>query len=407
MDFDDSPEEAAFRAEARSWLASKAQPKRSGPAERTLTDANTESEREHLRQAKWWQRTLYDGGWAGITWPSEYGGRGGTPVQQVIFDEEQARFDVSVGTFANGIGVGGPILITYGTEAQKSRYLKPMLRGDEIWCQLFSEPEAGSDLAGLRTRAVRDGDEFVVNGQKVWNSGAHYSDWAILLARTNIDVPKHRGISFLLLDMRTPGIEIHPLRQITGSAHFNQVFLKDVRIPADNVVGDIDDGWRITNNALSTERVYVGSSTGITFSDLLGLAQEFRCTEDPLLRDDISRAYIGFEILRFFRLRLRSAISRGQHPGPESSILKIMYTRHVTALGNLSMRIQGATGMLFGPDAFCEGSWQVDFLSQWAARIGGGTEEIQRNLIGERVLQLPREPRSGLDTPFKDLGPDL
>ncbi|HSS09423.1 MAG TPA: acyl-CoA dehydrogenase family protein, partial [Acidimicrobiales bacterium] len=230
MDFDDSPDEAAFRLEARAWLEQHAKLRPDG---RRTAPNDAAAEAAHVRACKEWQATLYEGGWAGITWPKEYGGRGGTAMQQVIFNQEQARFDVTAGAFTVAIGMVGPTLIAHGTPEQRARYLEPMLRGEELWCQLFSEPGAGSDLAGLGTRAVADGSGvWVVNGQKVWTSGAHFSDFGILLARTDVDQPKHRGITFFLLDMRTPGIEVRPLRQIDGAGHFNEVFLTDVPIPA-------------------------------------------------------------------------------------------------------------------------------------------------------------------------------
>src|SRR5829696_5027833 len=272
VDFEDRPEEAAFRREARTFLEQHAPLKqdRAGPPPMGH-DANSPEEAEHVRRSQAWQATLYDNGWAGITWPTRYGGRAGTIVQQMIFNQELARFDVSAGVFAQGIGMSGPTLIAHGTDEQRERFLRPMLRGDELWCQLFSEPNAGSDLAALRARAERDGDEFVVNGQKVWTSSAHYSDWGILLARTNIDVPKHRGITYFLVDMTTPGIDVRPLRQITGAAHFNEVFLTHVRIPVANVVGAVDAGWNVTMTTLMNERTLIGGGGHDTISPLLRL----------------------------------------------------------------------------------------------------------------------------------------
>ena len=257
MDFDDSPEEAAFRAEAHAWLSQHAAPRSAETAPpATLTDAFSEEERDHVRRSKEWQATLYDGGWAGITWPKEYGGRGGTPLQAVIFAQEQARFDVPGSIFAQGIGMAGPALIAHGSEWQKDRYLPPMLRGDEVWCQLFSEPGAGSDLASLTTQAVRDDGGWIVNGQKVWTSMAKDADWGILLARTDPDAQKHDGISYFMLDMKTPGIDIRPLRELTGEAWFNEVFFNDVFIPDDCLVGAVNDGWRAARTTLAEN--YVG-----------------------------------------------------------------------------------------------------------------------------------------------------
>src|SRR3954471_6111683 len=262
MDFDESPEEIGFRAEVRAWLEANA-PTSAAPGY---------GDRRHLEHAKAWQAVLADNGWACITWPVEYGGRGGTGTEAAIFADEQSALGINVGSFAVGIGMAGPTIIAHGTPEQKERFLRPLLRGEEVWCQLFSEPGAGSDLAGLATRAVRDGDEWVVTGQKVWTSGAHESDWGILLARTDPDQPKHRGITYFLVDMHAPGIEIRPLRQMTGASHFNEVFLTDVRIPHENVLGEVNGGWGVAMTTLANERVFIGGGgTGPTFDGLVDL----------------------------------------------------------------------------------------------------------------------------------------
>jgi alkylation response protein AidB-like acyl-CoA dehydrogenase len=358
---------------------------------------------EWVQRCKDWQRALYDGGWAGITWPKEYGGRGGTSLEQSIFAQEQARFGVSIGVFAVGIGMVGPTLIAHGTEAQKSRYLDPLLRGDEVWCQLFSEPGAGSDLAGLSTRAVRDGDEFVVDGQKVWTSGAHHSQLGILLARTDPGKPKHRGITYFVVDMGTPGIDVRPLRQINGAAHFNEVFLSGVRIPAANVVGEVDGGWGVALTTLGSERSLIGGGAGGTaFPTLLELARTHGATDDPLRRQDIAAAFTRYELLRFLGYRVQTALSQHRMPGAESSVLKLAYSRHTAATADLAMAITGASGTLLGGDGVDE-AWRQQFLVQWSSRIGGGTDQIQGNVIAERVLGLPRDVRPDKDVPFREL----
>jgi alkylation response protein AidB-like acyl-CoA dehydrogenase len=377
VDFDDSPEEAAFRAEARAWLERHARP---------VTSRRDPFEEGHVDRCKAWQRTLYDGGWAGITWPKEYGGRGASAIEAAIFSQEQARFDVSTGVFAVAIGMVGPTLIAHGTPAQKRRYLDPMLRGDEVWCQLFSEPGAGSDLAGLSTRAVRDGDEWVVNGQKVWTSGAQHSDFGILLARTDPSVPKHDGITFFLVDMRTPGIEVRPLRQITGVAHFNEVFLTDLRLPAESVVGEVGGGWRVARTTLANERTLIGGGAGAGFADVAALAAACGAGADLRHRQDLAAAYSRWEIMRFLGYRVQTALSQGRAPGPESSILKLFYSQHLARTADLVLAVQGTAG------TSGDGLWHSWFLNQWGSRIGGGTDQIQRNIIGERVLGLPREP---------------
>ncbi len=406
MDLDDTPEEAAFRSEVRSWLEAHAQP-RGEPDSSSRTVASI-ADPEHVKRCKQWQAILHEGGWAGITWPRAYGGRGGTPIQQVIFNQEQSRFDVSTGVFAVAVGMVGPTLIAHGTPAQQARYLDPILRGEEVWCQLFSEPGAGSDLAGLSTRAVLDGEEWVVNGQKVWTSGAQHSDWGILLARTDPGQPKHRGLTYLLLDMRTPGIEIRPLRQINGVAHFNEVFLTDVRIPSENTVGEANAGWGVAITTLANERALIGAGQGgVSFADLLGLANLAVRSDDALVRQRLVEAFTRLEIIRYIGYRVQTALSRGTPLGPEGSILKLLYSRHVAETGDLVMAIEGAAGMLRGADAPQHGFWQDSFLGQFAVRIGGGTDQIQRNVIGERVLGLPPEPRVDKAVPYRDLAATL
>jgi alkylation response protein AidB-like acyl-CoA dehydrogenase len=405
----DAPEDptAAFRARARAFLEAHARPRRSGEDDlsrfRFLGDPSPEADAEHVRHCKEWQRTLFDEGWAGIAWPRKYGGRGGTLAEARIFAREQARFDVDAGAFAVGIGMVGPTLIAHGTETQKQRYLPALLRGDEVWCQLFSEPGAGSDLAGLRTRAVRDGDEWVVDGQKVWSSGAHHSELGILLARTDPDAPKHKGITYFVLDMRSPGIEVRPLRQINGVAHFNEVFLTGVRIPHDNVVGEVNGGWGVAQTTLGAERVLIGSGGAVGFRDLARLASEQQRTGDPVLRQRLADAYIRFEIVKYLGQRAQAARRDGAAVGAEASLLKLAVSQNVALNGDLALALEGAPAMLLHGDAPYGGFWQQQFLNQWGTRIGGGTEQVQRNVIGERVLGLPLEPRPDKRVPFREL----
>ena len=284
MDFDDTEEDVAFRSEVSAWLKEHAEV-------RTGLDnwSRNPMHPDYVRRCRDWQHTLFKGGWGAITWPAQYGGRGDSAWRQTMFNQEMARYDVSVGVFSVGIGMAGPTLIAHGSEEQKHRYLSAMLRGEAVWCQLFSEPDAGSDLAALTTRAKRDGDAFVVNGQKVWTSGAQHSDWGILIARTNPDVPKHKGITYFLVDMHSPGIEVHPLRQISGSAHFNEVFLTDVVIPAANVVGEINGGWAVAHTTMSYERTLIGGAgPSVQVSQILELARRCGRSADPLLRRQIA-----------------------------------------------------------------------------------------------------------------------
>jgi alkylation response protein AidB-like acyl-CoA dehydrogenase len=405
MDIGDSPEEAAFRAEARAFLEALAPRKRPGVT--SLDELNRHDPtwlQDHIEHCRSWQHVLYQNGWAGITWPKEFGGRGGTNIQQAIYSEEESHFDVTAGVFSVGLGMVAPTLMVHGTPEQQERYLDPMLRGDELWCQLFSEPGAGSDLATLATRAVRDGDEWVVDGQKVWNSYAQHADWGILITRTNPDAPKHRGITYFVLDMKTPGIEVRPLRQITGIAHFNEVFLSGVRIPAANVIGEVDGGWAVTHTTLANERAVIGVGGGArNFDDVIALAQRCGVTGDPLVRQQIVQAYVRTAVLRYMGLRLRTAMSQGRQPGPEASVLKLMFSQHAARTGDLVMQMLGPAATLYGDDALDRARWQDYFLNQFNVRIGGGTDEIQRNGIAERALGMPRDPMSDRDVPWKDL----
>ncbi len=345
-----------------------------------------------MQTCRRWQRLLYDARWAGITWPEQFGGRGGTAIQQVIFSQEQAQFDVTTGALTVGLAMVGPTLMSWGRPDQQDRHLEPMLRGEELWCQLFSEPAAGSDLPSLITRAERDGDHFVVNGQKVWTTLAQFSDWAILLARTDRTVPGRAGLSYLLVDMTTPGIEVRPLRQITGVAHFNEVFLTDVRVPVANLVGAEGEGWNVARTTLASERMAIGAGGGTSFADVAALCREVGGVEDPVLRQAVAEAYIGFELMRFLGLRVQTALSQGRAPGAEASLLKLAFSRHSARLGDLGIAILGPSGIASDGKTSVADFWRDRFLGQWAMRIGGGTDEIQRNQIGERVLGLSREP---------------
>ena len=409
MDFDETPEEAAFRAEVRAFLDDHAELRRKGEATSPYQQGgrvSDDAELDHVEACRRWQRTLHDNGWAGITWPKEYGGRGGTGVQQGIFNREQARYAVPTGVFAVGIGMVGPTLIAHGTEDQKRRFLDGLLRGDHVWCQLFSEPGAGSDLAGLGTTAVRDGDEWVVSGQKVWTSGAQNADYGILLARTDPDQPKHRGISYFIVDMTTPGIEVRPLVQITGAAHFNEVFLDEVRIPADGLVGEVDGGWGVAQTTLMNERTLIGGGgggAGLGWPDILELARSAGRTEDRVVRQELARCYTRLQLSRFLGYRVQTATSQGRMPGPESSVMKLGLSQHSAATGDLVLALSGASGVLDGADARQDGIWQKLFLGQWGIRIGGGTDQVQRNIIGERVLGLPPEPRADKGVPWREV----
>jgi alkylation response protein AidB-like acyl-CoA dehydrogenase len=286
-----------------------------------------------------------------------------------------------------------PTLMTWGTPAQQEDHLAPMLRGDVLWCQLFSEPAAGSDLPSLITRAEPDGDEYVVNGQKVWTSFAQFADWGILLARTGAAGSGREGISYFLVDMTTPGIDVRPLRQATGVAHFNEVFLTDVRVPASHLVGVEGEGWKVARTTLASERMSIGSARGTTFDDVRSLVNGLGHDLDALERQHVARAYISFELLRFLGLRVQTSVSQGRAPGAEGSILKLAVSQQSALLGNLGMALLGPAGAASGGATPQAGFWRDKFVGQWSVRIGGGTDQMQRNQVGELVLGLPREPK--------------
>jgi acyl-CoA dehydrogenase len=386
----DTPAQAAFRAEARAFLAQHAKP-RSGEGDwsRGPRVHTPEAEREHFERCRAWQRTLYDGGFAGITWPKEWGGRGAGVAEALIFAEELADFDATAGFLASTIDLVGPALLKHGTQLQRERYLRPLLRGDEVWCQLFSEPAAGSDLAALRLRAERDGDHFVVNGQKLWTSSAQFCDFGILLARTNAQAPKHRGITFLLVDMRSPGIHVRPLPTSTGSRHFNEVFFDAVRVPVENAVGAIDAGWVVARETLAHESASIGSSAhGTGDSDaLVVLANARGLGGDADVRQAVAQVWIREQLLGLMRDRLQRALRAGRAPDLDGSVLKIFWAENRIAKDELGLRLLGADGMLAN-------AWSEQVLDRYTGTIGGGTLEVHRNGIGERVLGLPREPRA-------------
>ena len=400
----DTPEEAAFRAEVRAWLDANAKPLDGNDWSRGPRDHSAEAEAEYFEKGRQWQRTLYDGGWAAITWAPEHGGRGGTPAQALIFNEEAAVYDVTNGYINAAVSLIGPSLIHFGTDAQRERFLAPMLRGDEIWCQLFSEPEAGSDLAGLRTRAVRDGDEFVINGQKVWTTSAQYADWGFILTRTNPEAPKHRGISFMLVDMRQPGIEVRPLFTMKQDRHFNEVFFNDARTSTLNVVHEVDQGWAVAKFVLMNEGQGIGTTTGANRCvDLAAHAIDTGRFEDPVVRERLGASFVEERVLELLQDRLRSAILDGRRPDVDGSVLKIFYSESGHRKAETALWLQGAHGMLADHDAPGDGRWQASLLSRSALTVGGGTSEVHRNGLGERALGLPSEPRLDRNQAFKDL----
>ena len=391
MDLRDSDGEAAFRAEARVFLEAHA------PADLPdyFDDDDDESFVERWRA---WHEVVVEHGWAALTWPAEYGGRGLGPVEQIVWNQELARQGIGESLYVVGIGMAGPTIIAHGSDEQKRRYLDPMRTGEEIWCQLFSEPGAGSDLAALATRAVRDGDDWVVTGQKTWCSGAHYGDFGILLARTDPSLPKHDGITYFLTEMRAPGVEVRPLRQMTGGSHFNEVFLNEVRIPDERRLGPVGGGWGVAMTTLMNERMAMGGLERMfSFDTLLEHARAHRERVDEPTRDEIARLYTWTRTLELLNARIITKLGRGEIPDAESSVMKLALARVVTKYAELGLR-------LLGPEALLRrGYWQNQFLGAPSLHIAGGTDEIQKNIAAERVLGLPREPRADRGIPFSDL----
>ncbi len=354
--------------------------------------------RQHPRPTA---RELAESGYVAPHWPRPFG-RDADPVQQLIIDDELARAGITRPSNQIGIGWAAPTIIYAGTQEQIDRYVMPALAAEEIWCQLFSEPGAGSDLASLSTRAVRDGDEWVVNGQKVWTTGAHYSQFGILIARTDLDVPKHKGITYFICPMNLPGIEIRTIRNIAGADSFNEVFFTDVRIPHANVVGDVNDGWRLAKVTLGNERVSLSTGgvlwgNGPTALDVIAEARALGVNE-PVMRQRLASMYIEHTVLEIIRMRTLTARLRGEQPGPEASIRKIMADEHGQRVMELARDITGADAMIIGPDDSIAGkhirsrSWYSGYMFSKALTIGGGTTEVQKNILGERVLGLPSEP---------------
>jgi alkylation response protein AidB-like acyl-CoA dehydrogenase len=389
MDFSFSPAEERFRADLRGWL--KAHPP--GPEPEQLE--------QWVAHGKSWQRRLYEAGWCGVHWPAAYGGRGASLIEQIIFQEEMALAGAPQLINLAGLTMGGPVLIAHGTEAQKRRHLRSILSAEEIWCQGFSEPNAGSDLAALSTRAVLDGDTFVVNGQKVWTSFARFADWCMLLVRTDSEAPKHKGITFLLVDMHSPGITVRPLKQISGDEDFNELFFDELRVPRANVVGEINGGWEIAITTLMHERQTLTYSrqlqSRVALQELLAAARRQSSSgtpaaRQPLLRQKLAAAYIDSEAMKYTALRNLTKVLRGGVPGPEGSIEKLLWSEMYQRMLETAVELCGARGQLLtgDPQAVDQGRWPHLMLYSRGRTIAAGSSEIQRNIIAERVLGLPR-----------------
>ncbi len=398
MDLHFTPEDTAFRDRVRKWFEENI-PK---------------TEMKTLDERKAWHRQMYDAGFIGMGWPAEYGGQNARPMEQAIVADEMARVNAPSPVNGLGISICGPTIIVHGTDAQKQRFLKKILTADEIWCQLFSEPNAGSDLASLATKAEDRGDYYEINGQKVWTSGGMIADWGILLARTDPHAPKHQGISFFLINMRQPGVEVRPLKQITGNAEFCEVFFTNARAEKENLIGKLNQGWNIAQTTLGYERG-AGTLNRVTaymmsLRKLLDTARRLKknggtAFDDPLVRQKIGRAFVEIEVMRYSGLRILSRLEKGQRPGPESSIAKLYYSEFDKRYHEWVMEILGPyggvtegmpeelAGAVRSDGAGRHNAWGISFLQSRAPTIYAGTSEIQKNIIGERVLGLPKEVR--------------
>ena len=387
--FDDNA--TAFQQTIRSWLEANV-PKESLPKD---PDAAFQYRRA-------WQRKMYDAGWAGIHWPKEYGGRGATLIEQAVFSEEMARAEAPEMANLLGLMIVGPTLMSHGTEAQKKRYIPRILSGEEIWCQGFSEPNSGSDLASLQTRAVEDGDDFVVNGQKIWTSMAQHADMCILLVRTDPEAPKHRGISYLMVDMHSPGVTVKPLQQITGGSEFNEVFFDNVRVPKSQLLGGLNAGWRIAMTTLTHERGTASFGTQVSvkrrLDDIIDVARKITrngqpLSDDAIVRQKLADAYIRVDLMRLNNYRTITSHLRGKEPGPEASLDKLYWSETDQYMQEIGQELLGPLSQLSPESPYYPTSvdLQYYFLYSRAETIFSGTSEIQRNIIGERVLGLPKE----------------
>ena len=393
MDLKLTAEELTFRNELRAWLEANIPTDWSEWREKPLD--------ESFPYLRVWQRKLYEGGWAAVSWPTEYGGRGATLMQQSIFWEEMARVNAPPMANALGLGLIGPTIIAYGTNSQKQRHVPKILSAEEIWCQGFSEPNAGSDLASLQTEARLDGDHYVVNGQKVWTSYGWVGDWCELVVRTDTTASKHKGLTVLLVDMKSPGVEVRPLRQMTGESEFNEIFFRDVRVPVENVLGKVNDGWNVAVSTLMHERGAYGARLVLTFKSNINRLIELSRTvlrngrpaaQDPIIRQKLAQCFAEVEIMRVNQLRAFSRISATGIPGPEGSIQKLFWSELNQRIQQLAQEMLGPYGQLLAgdPHAVEKGAWSYGYLRSRGNTIEAGTSEVQRNIIGHFVLGLPR-----------------
>lgn len=401
MDFHDTIEEAAFRLEARAWIDNNT------PNNwREVVKAGNPD--EFLNLAKEWQAKKREAGWACISWPKEYGGRAAKPIEQVIWQQEEGELHVLSIPFGIGIGMIGPTLMAYASSEQKRRYLPKLASGEEIWCQLFSEPAAGSDLAGLRTKAEKDGDDWIINGQKIWTTGAHFSDYGIIVTRSDSTVPKHMGLTFFFVDMNLPGIEVRPIKQLNGDAEFNEVFFTDVRIPDTQRLGEIGDGWRVALTTLMNERQSFSGSS-IEISSLVNIAKTTQtenglAIDDQSVRNTIADHFVTAQGINYTAQRSITALSKGKTPGPEASIIKLASVKFQQDMSYYCLDLQDMMGSVIDTNISSDNAQQMK-TAYWMScmRLAGGSDEVLRNIIAERVLGLPGEIRVDKELPFNQI----
>jgi len=409
MNFDDTPQEAEFRSLARAWIDANA------PRELEAELATSSLGRIRLKKhdmvevGKAWQKKKADAGWACLSWPKNYGGRGATPIEKVIWQQEEGVYGKLTQPFQIGEGMCGPTVMAYASEELKRSYLPKLASGEQIWCQLFSEPAGGSDVAGLRTRADKKGGDWIVNGQKIWTSGAHYSDYGLLITRTDPNVPKHKGLTMFFLDMKSRGVEIRPIKQANGMQEFNEVYFTDVVIPDSQRLGAVGDGWNVSLTTLMNERMSIGSRLATGFPEMFEFCSNLM-TENGLAIDDratrskLASWAVRASGLKYTSMRAISALSKGERPGPENSIGKLVAGSMIQDVAAYAMDLQGAAGVLSGPeDAEAAGKFQAMLLRAPGTRVEGGTDEIMRNIIAERVLGLPGDIRVDKDVPFNKI----
>ncbi|MFZ4605850.1 MAG: acyl-CoA dehydrogenase [Caulobacter sp.] len=412
MNFDDTPEEAAFRSVARAWIQANAPRELEAELKSGGFGNNGLKSVDPIQVAKAWQKKKAEAGWACLHWPKEYGGRGATPIERVIWGQEEGVYGALSGLFIIGHGMCGPTVMAWADEATKERLLPPLASGEHIWCQLFSEPAGGSDLAGLRTAAVpaTDGSgDWIINGQKIWTSGAQHSDYGIVITRTDPTVPKHKGLTMFWIDMKSPGIDIRPIKQANGQSGFNEVYFTDVRIPDSQRLGAVGQGWSVSLTTLMNERLSIGSGMPTGFPELFDFCMNLR-TEDGLAIDDrsVRSRLAGYAVkasgLKYTGMRAISALSKGETPGPENSIGKLVAGATMQELAMYALDLQSQAGLLSDPTQAAAGArFQQMLLRSPATRVEGGTDEILRNIIAERVLGLPGDIRVDKDVAFKDI----